>query len=143
MADDPAASWEAVQTTKRDFSSSNSTRSTSKLVLITITPSLFTCNALILEYSKSSSEIESLKSFIGLWRTGIKPDKFVFPSVLKSDGCCSIVGAGGSVRSMSIKKGFSFDVHVNNALLKMYAACGVIAFARKVFEEMSERDMVS
>ncbi|CAH9103480.1 unnamed protein product [Cuscuta epithymum] len=108
-----------------------------------ITPSLFTWNSLMREYSKSSSEIESVKLFIRLLRTGIRPDKFVFPAVLKSCGCRSMVGAGGSVHSMSMKTGFAFDVNVNNTLLKMYAACGVIAFARKVFDEMLDRDMVS
>nr|GLL43416.1 pentatricopeptide repeat-containing protein At4g21065-like [Ipomoea trifida] len=108
-----------------------------------ITPSLFTWNTMIREYSKSSSEIESLKLFIRLLRAGIRPDKFVFPSVLKSCGCCSMVGAGGSVHSMAIKTGFVSDVHVNNTLLKMYAACGVVEFARKVFDEMHHRDMVS
>ncbi|KAH0729585.1 hypothetical protein KY289_000773 [Solanum tuberosum] len=74
---------------------------------------------------------------------GLKPDKFTFPVVLKVSGHCLMIGTGGSLHSMAVKLGFSSDLHVNNTLLRMYAGFGVIRFARQVFDEVLQRDIVS
>lgn len=94
-------------------------------------------------YSMTSMEVESLKLFNKLQNIGLKPDKFTFPIVLKVCGHCLMVGTGGSLHSMAVKSGFGSDLHVNNTLLRMYAGFGVIRFARLMFDEMLERDIVS
>ncbi|CAI9778600.1 unnamed protein product [Fraxinus pennsylvanica] len=109
-------------------------------------PPLFAWNTIIKEYSNNSSTpIESIKLFVKLLRTvgGFKPDKFTYPFVIKACGRCSMLEVGGSVHSMALKAGFNLDPHVNNTLLRVYGACGVIDFARRVFDEMADRDVVS
>ncbi|KAL2507920.1 Pentatricopeptide repeat-containing protein [Forsythia ovata] len=109
-------------------------------------PPLFAWNTMIKAYSNNSSTpIESIKLFVKLLRTvgGLKPDKFTYPFVVKACGHCSMLGVGGSVHSMILKAGFGLDLHVNNTLLRVYGACGVIEFSRRVFDEMTERDVVS
>lgn len=109
-------------------------------------PPLFAWNMMIKEYSNNSSTpTESIKLFLKLLRTvgGLKPDKFTYPFVIKACGRCSMLGVGGSVHSMVLKSGFGLDPHVNNTLLRVYGVCGVIDFARRVFDEMAERDVVS
>ena len=54
-----------------------------------------------------------------------------------------MLAAGGSVHSLILKMGFDSDRYINNTLIRMYAACGSIGFAGKVFDEMPERDVVS
>lgn len=75
--------------------------------------------------------------------SGLKPDKFTYPFVLKASGLCSMISHGGAVHSMILKVGFEFDRYIGNTLLRMYAACGQIGFARQVFDEMLVRDVVS
>ncbi|KAH0732936.1 hypothetical protein KY289_004124 [Solanum tuberosum] len=58
-------------------------------------------------------------------------------------GHCLMIGTGGSLHSMAVKSGFGSDLHVNNTLLRMYTGFGVIRFARLVFDEMLQRDIVS
>lgn len=47
------------------------------------------------------------------------------------------------VHCLAFKAGFMSDSYVGNTLLHMYAACGEIGFAWRVFDEMSERNVVS
>ncbi|PWA66202.1 Pentatricopeptide repeat-containing protein [Artemisia annua] len=74
---------------------------------------------------------------------GLKSDKFTYPFVLKACGRCGMLGYGGSVHSLVLKNGFGANLVVENTLVRMYGACGRVEFARRVFDEMSERDVVS
>ncbi|KAL6567109.1 hypothetical protein OROMI_015513 [Orobanche minor] len=109
-------------------------------------PPLFAWNTLIKAYSNDfSSPIESVKLFVELLRTPgeLRPDKFTYPFVIKACRRCSVLGIGGSVHSMALKGGFASDPHVNNTLLAMYGGFSLVDFARRVFDEMCERDVVS
>ncbi|GMI92325.1 hypothetical protein like AT4G21300 [Hibiscus trionum] len=76
-------------------------------------------------------------------RTGIKPDVHTFPFVLKAcaDGFCFQKGL--EIHGSVIKIGFGSNVFLGNTLLSFYGNCGGLREARKVFEEMRERDVVS
>ncbi|XP_070019085.1 pentatricopeptide repeat-containing protein At4g33170-like [Nicotiana sylvestris] len=50
---------------------------------------------------------------------------------------------GLSVHAMAIKSGLRDDVVISNHILNMYAKCGNINFASQVFNEMSERNLVT
>lgn len=50
---------------------------------------------------------------------------------------------GLSLHAATFKIGVQSDIVVSNHVLNMYAKCGRITFARKVFDEMSERNLVS
>ncbi|BFG33436.1 hypothetical protein CerSpe_197100 [Prunus speciosa] len=117
----------------------------SKLVFdhIPIKPPLFAWNSIIRAFTNSSNPLESLNFFFQLHRIGLKPDNFTYPFVLKACGRCSIVGVGGPVHSLILKVGFDSDRYIRNTLLRMYAACGTIGLARRVFDEMTVRDVVS
>ena len=54
-----------------------------------------------------------------------------------------MLGYGGSVHSLVLKNGFGGNLVVENTLVRMYGACGRVEFARRVFDEMTERDVVS
>ena len=44
---------------------------------------------------------------------------------------------------MVLKTGLNVDGHVSHSLITMYARCGELRCARKVFDEIPERDLVS
>ncbi|KAK9051890.1 hypothetical protein SSX86_028518 [Deinandra increscens subsp. villosa] len=50
---------------------------------------------------------------------------------------------GFSLHAVAIKMGFQSNVIISNHVLNMYSKCGRIDFARQVFDEMSERNVVS
>ncbi|KAE8734786.1 30S ribosomal protein S3, putative isoform 1 [Hibiscus syriacus] len=76
-------------------------------------------------------------------RTRIKPDAHTFPFVLKAcaDGFCFQKGL--EIHGTVIKTGFGSNVLLGNTLLSFYGNCGDLREARKMFEEMRERDVVS
>ncbi|KAF3556430.1 pentatricopeptide repeat-containing protein At2g34400-like [Brassica napus] len=75
--------------------------------------------------------------------SGLKPDNFTYNFVFVACGNLPEIGVGRSVHSSLVKVGLDRDDHVNHSLIAMYSKCGYIDSARKVFDEITERDMVS
>jgi len=99
--------------------------------------------AMIVAYSKHGCSQEALRLFYEMMLTGVRPDQFTFSSVLLACASLAAVEYGKEVHENIIKNGFQSDVFVGNALVDMYAKCGRIADAQKMFENMLERDLVS
>ncbi|KAL5727894.1 hypothetical protein ACHQM5_001038 [Ranunculus cassubicifolius] len=108
-----------------------------------ICPPLFAYNTIIRQYANTPQSFEALKIFTELREIGISPDKFTYPFVVKACGRCYRIREGRGVHCLVFKEGFSDDHYVGNTLVSMYAECGEIGFARLVFDEMPERDVVS
>lgn len=80
-----------------------------------------------------------------LRRTGLPPPgPRALPALLRSAARC--VGAGAYVRgahALAFRVGSLDDGFVRTALVGAYAACGCVGDARKVFDGMAVRDVVS
>jgi len=75
---------------------------------------------------------------------GVKPDLKTFASVLSACADLAAVEQGMEIHKEIIISGFQIDaLSVQNALLDMYAKCGIIEKARDVFDKMHKRDVVS
>ncbi|XP_059634614.1 pentatricopeptide repeat-containing protein At3g09040, mitochondrial-like isoform X1 [Cornus florida] len=70
-------------------------------------------------------------------------DTFAFGSLLHQCSRTRAFRCGLSLHAAVVKTGVQANVVVSNHILNMYAKCGNIVFARKVFEEMSERNLVT
>ncbi|XP_068651274.1 pentatricopeptide repeat-containing protein At5g66520-like [Aristolochia californica] len=75
--------------------------------------------------------------------SGISPDHLTFSFLLKA--CVRLVDllTGQGVHGHVLKLGFHNDVYVQNVVISMYAECKVLDSARRVFDEMIEKDVVS
>jgi pentatricopeptide repeat protein len=74
---------------------------------------------------------------------GMSPDKFTFVQVIKA---CAGLGAledGRFVHKQLIQSGFESDIFVGSSLVDMYAKCGSIEDAWRVFNKMPSRDVVT
>ncbi|EOA28295.1 hypothetical protein CARUB_v10024492mg [Capsella rubella] len=105
------------------------------------TPS--TWNMLSRGYSSSDSPVESIWVYSEMKRRRINPNKLTFPFLLKA--CASFLGltAGRQIQVEVLKHGFDSDVYVGNNLIHLYGSCKKTSDARKVFDEMTERNFVS
>ncbi|CAA2934800.1 pentatricopeptide repeat-containing At2g34400 [Olea europaea subsp. europaea] len=74
---------------------------------------------------------------------GVKPDNFTYPFVFISCGNLLALKMGRLTHCEVVKNGLFADFHVVHSLMTMYSRCGQVGFARKLFDEMDERDMVS
>ncbi|KAL6123286.1 hypothetical protein ACLB2K_075808 [Fragaria x ananassa] len=105
--------------------------------------SSFPFNMLISSYGNGEKSREVVLVYRKIVRDGFAPDMFTIPAVLK---CCVKFlgkGEGRQVHGVVVKMGFACDVYVENSLVHFYCVCGECGDAKKVFDEMSVRDVVS
>ncbi|MED6146188.1 hypothetical protein PIB30_032226 [Stylosanthes scabra] len=74
--------------------------------------------------------------------SGVSPDKYTFPYVIKACGGLNNVALGKMVHHTIQSIGVDVDLFVGSALIKFYADNGSINDARQVFDELSVRDCV-
>eukprot|EP01018_Ginkgo_biloba_P036700 Gb_40432 [translate_table: standard] len=107
------------------------------------TSNAFLWNVMIKAYAVNGPCEESLTLYQQMQREGIQPNKFTFPFVLKACAGLSALQEGKEIHNHIVRTGFESDVFVGNSLVAMYANCGSVQIARQVFDNMSERDVVS
>lgn len=73
----------------------------------------------------------------------VVPDKHTFPFVLKACAYLFALSEGVQTHAQILKRGFELDVYINNSLIHLYSTCGCLDFARKVFDKMGEKSVVS
>ncbi|KAG7017704.1 Pentatricopeptide repeat-containing protein, partial [Cucurbita argyrosperma subsp. argyrosperma] len=76
-------------------------------------------------------------------RRGIRPNNLTFPFLLKACATLAALQEGKQFHAVAIKCGLDLDVYVRNTLINFYGSCKTMSSARKVFDEMSERTLVS
>ncbi|KAK1415323.1 hypothetical protein QVD17_31102 [Tagetes erecta] len=111
------------------------------------TPNLFMYNAMIRAYSckftNSNENPRSLVLYKQMLFNYIVPDCITIPFVLKECVSRHDFVVGRSVHGHCVKFGVDDDVYVGNGMIGFYTGFGDLRCAYKVFDEMSERDVVS
>ncbi|KAF7152863.1 hypothetical protein RHSIM_Rhsim01G0120200 [Rhododendron simsii] len=85
----------------------------------------------------------TLKSYYQMKSFGLKPDNFTYPFVFIACANLLALDHGRVAHSMVFKNGLNAHGHVSHSLITMYARCRELGYARKVFDEIRERDLVS
>ncbi|KAM3359111.1 putative pentatricopeptide repeat-containing protein, mitochondrial [Capsicum galapagoense] len=85
--------------------------------------SIFLYNSMICQFQETSS--------------------FVYPSVLRAVSAIGDLGIGQKVHGRILKCGVELDSFIETSLCSMYGENGWMGYARKMFDEMSVRDVVS
>ncbi|CAN8276237.1 unnamed protein product [Cochlearia groenlandica] len=100
-------------------------------------------NALIAGHARRCGTEKALKLFQKMLREGFKPSHFSYSSIF---GACSSTGfleQGKWVHAYMIKSGEKLVAFAGNTLIDMYAKSGSINDARKIFDRLRKRDVVS
>ncbi len=102
-----------------------------------------TWNAMILGQVKCGQGQRSLELFQQMQQEGVQPDSDTFVGILNA--CASVVALeeGRCTHEQIIQSGWDSDVFVGNSLVDMHANCGSMEDAKRVFNEMPLRDVVS
>jgi pentatricopeptide repeat protein len=100
-------------------------------------------NTSIAGYVRNGCDEEAWKLFCQMQRENTGMSTFTFASVLRA--CAGLVALeqGEQAHAHIIKAGFEFDIFVGSSLVDMYSKCGHIQNARKLFDTMPKRDVVS
>jgi pentatricopeptide repeat protein len=103
----------------------------------------FPWNLLIWGYAARGLWEDVILAYKKMLTLGVVADRFTYPSVLRACGELSETAVGREIEQRIRKCRYGLDMFVWNALLGMYAKCGEVEEARRVFDGMPARDVVS
>lgn len=104
-------------------------------------------SALITGYAQHGQGEAALKLFMAMVEGGFVPTAFALVSALSACTGAALVGRGrqlhGYIARRSIGGDHSENLFIQNSLIDMYAKCGDMNSALKLFDRMPKRDVVS
>ncbi|XP_073291333.1 pentatricopeptide repeat-containing protein At2g44880 [Primulina huaijiensis] len=104
----------------------------------------FLCNTMMKSHLISCQFLEAISLYVCLRKNeGFVPDNYTFSTLAKCCGLNFLMWEGMEVHAHVVKYGFKSNLYVSTALIDMYGKLGQIDFARKIFDEMTERNSVS
>ncbi|CAA0820267.1 Pentatricopeptide repeat-containing protein [Striga hermonthica] len=105
-------------------------------------PNSYQFNFLIKAYIKNSEPDRALEVFCRMRLSGIPPDNHTYQFLLKA---CSDLKSVGMIHALVEKCSLNMAPFVPNSMIDAYSKCGPegIQAAKKVFDVMGERDVVS
>ncbi|KAI9083243.1 hypothetical protein K1719_034775 [Acacia pycnantha] len=106
-------------------------------------PSLIMWNTIIRGHWLSSSPILSIQVYARMMNSGVEPNSYTFPFLLKSCAKIKAICEGKQVHAHILKLGFASDAHVHTSLITMYARIGDLDNARLIFDSNIVHDVVS
>ncbi|KAL5544481.1 hypothetical protein UlMin_008265 [Ulmus minor] len=106
-------------------------------------PDAFMYNSLIRGFAQSENPEEAFVTFKEMYRKAMDIDSFSFAFILKASANLRCFRSGIQLHCRVLVHGFDGHVFVGTTLVSMYGECGCLEFARKVFEEMPEPNVVA
>lgn len=104
---------------------------------------LISWTSLITGCSHNGCHKEALKLFCEMRKGGTDTDHIVISSVLSSCAELALLDLGQQIHATSIKSGQDTSLSVANSLVSLYAHCGYLENAKKVFDSMKVRHVIS
>ncbi|XP_038713233.1 pentatricopeptide repeat-containing protein At4g35130, chloroplastic [Tripterygium wilfordii] len=104
---------------------------------------LISWNAMIAAYVHNGSNRKALNLFQELWTTPFMPDAITIASILPAYAESASLSEGMQIHAYVTKLELSTNTFISNSIVYMYARCGDLQAARKYFDEMPCKDIVS
>ncbi|KAL0425732.1 UNVERIFIED_CONTAM: Pentatricopeptide repeat-containing protein, chloroplastic [Sesamum radiatum] len=104
---------------------------------------LVSWNAMILGYAQNGRTIEATNLFCKMQQQNMRPDSFTLVSVITAVAELSVLRQAKWIHGLAIRTCLHKNVFVMTALVDMYAKCGAVHTARKLFDVMDERHVTT
>ncbi|XP_015579385.2 putative pentatricopeptide repeat-containing protein At3g13770, mitochondrial [Ricinus communis] len=101
------------------------------------------CTAIISGYAQLGLDEEALELFRRLEREGLSSNCVTYASVLTSLSGLAALDHGKQVHSHVLRRELPFYVVLQNSMIDMYSKCGSLNYARRIFDSMPERTVIS
>lgn len=98
---------------------------------------------LVTAHSQCGEWEEALAIFALMREEGFQPNQFTFSSILVSCASLCFFEYGQQVHGLIVKAGFDTDKCIESTLIDMYAKCGCIIEAERVFDKCDNPDTIS
>ncbi|KAL2501473.1 Pentatricopeptide repeat-containing protein [Forsythia ovata] len=100
-------------------------------------------NGLISGFSQSGQYEEALKVFSRMIQVGEEANVYTYGSAVSASANTTNIKQGKQIHARIISTGYDTEMEVSNALITLYAKCGSLYNARRVFFEMPLKNEVS
>lgn len=105
--------------------------------------SLVSWNVMITVYMKNSIPEKAVDLYLQMEKGGMEPDAITCASVLPACGDLSALLLGRRIHEYVERKKLCPNLVLENSLIDMYARCGCLEDAKRVFDRMKFRDVAS
>ncbi|KAK2993712.1 hypothetical protein RJ640_003711 [Escallonia rubra] len=104
---------------------------------------LISWNSMISGFQVNRLPVLGLDQFSKLQVSGLRPNVYTLSTVLSICACISSLKHGKQVHGYILKFGYFHETSLGNALITLYAKCGVLDWSLRVFYMMTDKDNVS
>jgi pentatricopeptide repeat protein len=95
------------------------------------------------QYVKNGQPEKVMQLFQQLQQEGISVNKFTFLQVINACASLRALGNGRLVHEQLVQSGWESDVFLGSSLINMYAKCGSIEDAHRVFNKIPAQDLIT
>lgn len=106
-------------------------------------PNVVAWSVMIHGYAENGHGEDALKMFVRMRMKGIRPDEITFVCVLKACATIRALEQGRLIHIDALKCDLVSSVFMGSILVVMYIKCGSILDARRVFDKLAGRNVVS
>ncbi|CAN0911804.1 Pentatricopeptide repeat-containing protein At3g57430, chloroplastic [Linum grandiflorum] len=100
-------------------------------------------NAMITGYAQSENDEQALMLFLDMRTDELRPNSITLMTMLPGCAWMAALAKGKEIHGYAIRNALASDVAVGSALIDMYAKCGCLDLARRVFNEMPRKNVVT
>lgn len=100
-------------------------------------------NAMIAGYGCCGDWDKGMHLFVVMRRMGIQPDGYTVVGLLSSLTSSSLLEIGQGIHGYCFRSGFDSNAHISSVLVSMYSRFSCMSSAYKVFDSLSQPDLVT
>lgn len=104
---------------------------------------VYSWNSVIADLARSGDSAEALRAFSSMRKLSLYPTRSSFPCAIKACSSLLDIFSGTQIHQQAFVFGYQSDIFVSSALIVMYSTCGQLEDARKMFDEIPNRNIVS
>ncbi|CAL4998311.1 unnamed protein product [Urochloa decumbens] len=108
-----------------------------------VAPDVVTWTSLVSGLVHSDRGDEALQCFIRMRLAGVEPNGMTIASAISACASLRLLSQGMELHCHAIKVGSVNSVLSGNSLVDMYSKCGEIVAAKRIFNEITEKDIFS
>lgn len=99
--------------------------------------------SVITAHVKHGEAMHAVHIYNQMRQLAVKPDSYVFVAALKACAAARDLASGKLVHGDILNCGSELDMYIGSSLVDMYAKCGCLRDARKVFDSLPTKDVVT
>ncbi|XP_057958814.1 pentatricopeptide repeat-containing protein At2g13600-like [Malania oleifera] len=104
---------------------------------------VITWNSMLMTYTQHGLWEEGFKLFVLMLKERVKLDWITFAASISACANSVVLKLGNQIIAQANKLGFDSNVSVANSVITMYSRCGQVAEARKVFDSIAVKNLIS